>query len=103
MSRIVSSSVAVTILENPGKMRIISSFLKVRLLVKLNMNIILINFTDNAVMFFLSCRWRRKGYSFFKSKAVLMTVVCLCIVDCALVLGELTLDLYKVKGKKRKI
>ncbi|XP_022300884.2 uncharacterized protein LOC111109086 isoform X1 [Crassostrea virginica] len=42
-------------------------------------------------------RWRRKGYSFFKSKAVLMTVVCLCIVDCALVLGELTLDLYKVK------
>ncbi|XP_078331095.1 uncharacterized protein LOC111109086 isoform X2 [Crassostrea virginica] len=26
-----------------------------------------------------------------------MTVVCLCIVDCALVLGELTLDLYKVK------
>lgn len=45
------------------------------------------------------CRWRRKGYSFFKSKAVLLTVVILCIVDCALVLGELTLDLYKVKGK----
>ncbi|XP_048731171.1 uncharacterized protein LOC125648241 isoform X2 [Ostrea edulis] len=42
-------------------------------------------------------RWRRKGYSFFKSKAVLLTVVILCIVDCALVLGELTLDLYKVK------
>ena len=53
MSRIVSSAVAVAVLENPGKMRIISSFLKVRLLVKLKMNIILINFTDKAVMFFL--------------------------------------------------
>ena len=52
MSRIVSSAVAVAVLENPGKMRIISSFLKVRLLVKLKMNIILINFTDKAVMFF---------------------------------------------------
>ncbi|KAK3103025.1 hypothetical protein FSP39_015846, partial [Pinctada imbricata] len=40
---------------------------------------------------------RRKGYNFFKSKAVLLTVVIMCILDCALVLGELTLDLYKVK------
>jgi len=30
---------------------------------------------------------------------MLLTVVILCIVDCALVLGELALDLYKVKGK----
>lgn len=30
---------------------------------------------------------------------MLLTLVILCIVDCALVLGELTLDLYKVKGK----
>lgn len=40
---------------------------------------------------------RRKGYDFFKSKYMLLTLVILCIVDCALVLGELTLDLYKVK------
>ncbi|XP_033753208.1 uncharacterized protein LOC117336706 [Pecten maximus] len=42
-------------------------------------------------------RWRRKGYQFFKSKYMLLTVVVLCITDCALVLGELTLDLHKVK------
>ncbi|XP_069131680.1 uncharacterized protein [Argopecten irradians] len=42
-------------------------------------------------------RWRRKGNQFFKSKYMLLTVVLLCITDCALVLGELTLDLHKVK------
>lgn len=31
---------------------------------------------------------------------MLLTLVILCILDCALVLGELTLDLYKVKGKQ---
>ncbi|XP_071182173.1 uncharacterized protein [Mytilus edulis] len=40
---------------------------------------------------------RRRGYEFFKSKYMLLTLVILCILDCALVLGELTLDLYKVK------
>ncbi|XP_045174776.2 uncharacterized protein LOC123536056 [Mercenaria mercenaria] len=43
-------------------------------------------------------RWRRTGDKIFKSKHVLLTVVILCIVDCALVLGELALDLYKVKA-----
>ncbi|XP_052797344.1 uncharacterized protein LOC128229627 [Mya arenaria] len=43
-------------------------------------------------------RWRRKGDMVFKSKHMLLTVVLLCIVDCALVLGELALDLYKVKA-----
>lgn len=40
---------------------------------------------------------RRRGYEFFKSKYMLLALVTLCILDCALVLGELTLDLYKVK------
>lgn len=43
-------------------------------------------------------RWRRQGDTVFKSKHMLLTVVILCIVDCALVLGELALDLYKVKA-----
>lgn len=43
-------------------------------------------------------RWRRRGEKIFKSKHVLLTVVILCTVDCALVLAELALDLYKVKA-----
>lgn len=43
-------------------------------------------------------RLRRTGDKIFKSKHMLITVVILCIVDCALVLGELALDLYKVKA-----
>ena len=43
-------------------------------------------------------RLRREGDKIFKSKYMLLTVVILCILDCALVLGELTLDLHKVKG-----
>ncbi|KAH3888162.1 uncharacterized protein LOC127845958 [Dreissena polymorpha] len=43
-------------------------------------------------------RWRRKGDAIFKSKHVLLAVVIMCIADCALVLGELALDLYKVKA-----
>ena len=33
-----------------------------------------------------------------KSKYVLLTVALFCVTDCALVLGELILDLHKVKG-----
>ncbi|KAK3577940.1 hypothetical protein CHS0354_020818 [Potamilus streckersoni] len=42
-------------------------------------------------------RWRRNGDKILKSKYMLLTVVILCVTDCALVLGELTLDLHKVK------
>ena len=48
--------------------------------------------------YFLYFRLRREGDKIFKSKYMLLIVVILCITDCALVLGELTLDLHKVKG-----
>lgn len=44
-------------------------------------------------------RWRRKGDKVLKSKYVLLTVALFCVTDCALVLGELILDLHKVKGQ----
>ncbi|XP_046561370.1 uncharacterized protein LOC124270375 [Haliotis rubra] len=42
-------------------------------------------------------RWRRDGERILKSKYMLLTVVLFCVTDCALVLGELILDLHKVK------
>ena len=48
-----------------------------------------------------ACRWRRKGDQVLKSKYVLLTVALFCVTDCALVLGELILDLHKVKGKMK--
>ena len=54
----------------------------------------------NISLFWYFCRIRRRGYKFFKSKYMLLALVTLCILDCALVLGELILDLYKVKGKQ---
>ena len=50
----------------------------------------------NLIIFFF--RLRLEGDKIFKSKYMLLIVVILCILDCALVLGELTLDLHKVKG-----
>ncbi|XP_070198976.1 uncharacterized protein [Littorina saxatilis] len=46
----------------------------------------------------LLSKWRRKGDQVLKSKYVLLTVALFCVTDCALVLGELILDLHKVKG-----
>ncbi|KAK6191871.1 hypothetical protein SNE40_003451 [Patella caerulea] len=43
-------------------------------------------------------RWRREGEKILRSKYMLLAVVLLCVVDCALVLGELILDLYKVRN-----
>nr|KAG5685550.1 hypothetical protein BaRGS_001973 [Batillaria attramentaria] len=42
-------------------------------------------------------KWRRKGEKALKSKYVLLTVALFCVTDCALVLGELILDLHRVK------
>ncbi|XP_041367457.1 uncharacterized protein LOC121382048 [Gigantopelta aegis] len=42
-------------------------------------------------------RWRRDGEKILKSKYMLLTVVLFCVTDCALVLGELILDLHKVR------
>ena len=52
----------------------------------------------NFFFFFFYFRLRLEGDKIFKSKYMLLIVVILCILDCALVLGELTLDLHKVKG-----
>lgn len=45
----------------------------------------------------ISARLRRKGEMFFHSRFVILTVVILCVLDCALVLGELILDLHSVR------
>ncbi|GAB1599919.1 uncharacterized protein LOC115214246 isoform X4 [Argonauta hians] len=45
----------------------------------------------------ISARLRRKGQMFFHSRFVILTVVILCVLDCALVLGELILDLHSVR------
>ncbi|KAL8614172.1 hypothetical protein ACOMHN_026389 [Nucella lapillus] len=42
-------------------------------------------------------KWRRRGDKALKSKYMLLTVALFCVTDCALVLGELILDLHKVK------
>ncbi|XP_076449988.1 uncharacterized protein LOC143286331 [Babylonia areolata] len=42
-------------------------------------------------------KWRRKGDKALKSKYALLTVALFCVTDCALVLGELILDLHRVK------
>ena len=45
------------------------------------------------------CRLRRKGGKWILNKYVLLFIVVLNIIDCALVLGELILDLHHVKSK----
>lgn len=44
-------------------------------------------------------RLRRKGGKMLLSKYTLLFIVALNILDCALVLGELILDLHHVKGE----
>lgn len=48
---------------------------------------------------FIFYRWRYRGSKVLRSKYVLLMIVLLNIVDCALVLGELVLDLNHVKSR----
>ncbi|KAI8783554.1 hypothetical protein BgiBS90_015170, partial [Biomphalaria glabrata] len=41
--------------------------------------------------------WRRNGEKILKNKYTLLTVALFCVTECALILGELILDLRKVK------
>lgn len=43
-------------------------------------------------------RARRKGEHVLHSKQVLFCIIILNVIDCILVLGELILDMYYVKG-----
>jgi len=47
-------------------------------------------------------RLRRDGGKFLLNKYVLLVIVVLNIIDCALVLGELILDLHHVKGPHKR-
>ncbi|XP_059178887.1 uncharacterized protein LOC131958020 [Physella acuta] len=42
-------------------------------------------------------KWRRNGEKVLKNKYTLLTVALFCVTECALILGELFLDLQKVK------
>ncbi|KAH9505434.1 Cullin-1, partial [Bulinus truncatus] len=42
-------------------------------------------------------KWRRNGEKMLKNKYTLLTVALFCVTECALILGELILDLHKVK------
>lgn len=45
-------------------------------------------------------RLRYKGEKFMHTKWILLAIVLLNIVDCILVMGELILDIYYLKGMK---
>jgi len=45
-------------------------------------------------------RFRKSGENILHSKKVLMLIVILNIIDCALVLAELILDIVFIKGKQ---
>ena len=61
-------------------------------------DVLFINFTYNYDLVPPS-RWRHKGEMILKNKYMLLTVALFCVTECALILGELILDLHKVKGQ----